>query len=328
MKSLVTGSNGFIGSHLVDYLLTKGHQVRCLVRKTSNLQWIHHLPVEFVYGDITATETLPPAVEGVDYVFHLGGTVRVAHESEFLRINHGGTINLLKACAEFNPQLKRFVFASSQAAAGPSNSMTPVRECDEAKPISRYGRSKRVAEEAVLDFAEKIPATIVRPPSVYGERDDDFLELFNYVNRGIKMLVGRGDKYISLIYIGDLVRGIYSAALSERSIGEIYFLTDMKPHSSNEIETEIARALNKKPFTIRFPELLIDLYAFVGETMARMRGRVAIVNKDKALEMKQSYWLVDGSKAKSHLDFKTEMSLEAGMKKTAQWYIEQGWLRR
>ena len=326
VKSLVTGSNGFIGSLFVDYLLERGHEVRCLIRKTSNLRWIKHLPVEFMYGDVTDALTLPPAVVGVDYVFHLGGTVRARDEAEFFRINHGGTLNLLEACKKHNANLKRFVLASSQAAAGPAISMSPVDEDDESRPISMYGRSKRAAEIAVMDYARILPVTIVRPPSVYGERDDDVLELFRYVKLGIKMLVGRGDKYISVIYIGDLLRGIYLAATSPRSIGETYFLTNLESVSSGDIQDVIASTLHKKTLTIRLPEFLIDFYAWISETTARFRKRVAIVNKDKALEMKQAYWLVDGSRAVSHLGFKAEVSLEDGIKKTADWYISQGWL--
>lgn len=326
MKALVTGSNGFIGSHLVEYLLEKGHSVRCLIRKTSNLQWIKHLPVEFVYGDVTNSESLPKVVEGMDYIFHLGGTVRARDEDGFLRVNHRGTKNLLDACIQHNGGIKRFLFASSQAAAGPAVSKTPVKESDEPNPISMYGRSKRVAEREVMEYADRLPVTIVRPPSVYGERDDDILELFKYVNMGVKLLVGKDDKYLSLIHVRDLVRGIYLAVTSDKSIGEIYFLTNMDHYTTDQIETQIAAVLGKKTITIRFPEFLIDFYAFVSESIARLRNSVALVNKDKALEMKQPFWLVDGAKAKAHLGFESEIPFPDGIRSTAEWYNDNGWM--
>ena len=180
MKALITGSNGFIGSHLAERLLNHDYQVKCLVRKTSNLRWIKDLPVEVVYGDIADLNSLLPSVAGVDYVFHLSGALRANNENEFYRINQGGTKNLLEACRQQNPNLKRFVCVSTQAAAGPSIDGIPLTESDDPHPISIYGKSKQLGEQVVLEFQKFFPVTIIRPPIVYGPRDDDFLEAFEY----------------------------------------------------------------------------------------------------------------------------------------------------
>lgn len=325
MKALVTGSNGFIGSHLVELLLKKNYQIKCLVRKTSNLQWIKDLPVEFVYGDVTAPGSLKSAVRDVDFIFHLGGTVRAINWEGFYRVNAIGTKNLVEACAENAKRLKRFVFISSQAAVGPSPGDKMIDETDTPRPISLYGKSKREAEIIVWESRNIFPVTILRPPSVYGPRDDDILEIFKYVKRGIRPQIGNKQRKISIIYVDDLVRGIVLAAESKKAENQIFFLTD-KPIFWNEFTETIARVMNKKTIRIKLPEAVLSLAAFIGEISSKITKKAAILNKDKAREMKQLYWLVDGSRAEEMLGFKPEIDLQEGIRRTYQWYKMMGWL--
>ncbi len=326
MEALLTGSNGFIGSHLTEALLSHGYRVRCLVRKTSNLQWIQALPVEFVYGDVTDFDSLVAVVRNIDVVFHLGGTVRARDEAAFDLVNHTGTENLLKASREFNPGLKKFVFISSQAAAGPSPDGTPLKEDDPARPISMYGRSKRKAEEAVLSYRKDFPITLIRPPSVYGPRDDDILEIFKYVKRGIRPALGRKDKFISLIHVKDLIAGIVLAAEKEIANGRIYFLANPDPVSVSEFGGWIETAMGVKALTIRIPERIVEAMAVISEYFAKLRHRVALLNRDKAAEMKQRYWTVDSSRAQKELGFTAHIPVAEGVRETCAWYRSQGWL--
>ena len=326
MKCLVTGSNGFIGSHLVEKLLERNYQVKCLIRKTSNLRWIHNLPVEFVYGDVTDIDSLIPAVADMDFVYHLGGAVRAKTEAGFYQANYYGILNLLNACTKKSSPLKKFIFVSSQAASGPASQKLPRREIDPPQPISIYGKSKLKAEEAVLAYQKYFPVSIVRPPSVYGPRDDDILEIFKYIKWHIKPLLGQRDKYISLIHVYDLIKGILLISENSKSIGQIYFLANDKIYSIRDIESEIEKAMNKKAIQIRIPEIIIDLFSYLSEFRAKFSNKPALVNKDKALEMKQRYWLVDSTKAKNELGFRTEISLTEGIKETLVWYQQNGWL--
>jgi|GEM_PF-4278201 len=83
MKALVTGGNGFIGSHLVELLFSKQYSVRCLVRKTSDLTWLKGLNVELVYGDLFDEDALRDAVKGVDYVYHSAGVTKAKTRTSF-----------------------------------------------------------------------------------------------------------------------------------------------------------------------------------------------------------------------------------------------------
>src|SRR5258708_1910555 len=126
MLILITGASGFIGSHLAEELHKKGYKLRCLVRKTSNLVCIKHLPIEYVYGDLYDEEALRQSVTGVDYIYHVAGTTKSRTREGYFRGNHLGTKNLLDAVREVKPNLKRFVLVSSMAGVGPAIIGTPL----------------------------------------------------------------------------------------------------------------------------------------------------------------------------------------------------------
>ena len=186
MKALVTGGTGFIGSHLTEALIRKGVQVRCLLRKTSDLKWLKGLPIEFVHGDCNDKTSLEKAVRGVDWVFHLAGVTKAIKEETYFEVNGLGTENLIHACLENNPRLQKFIYISSQAAAGPSRNGCNKKELDPCEPVSFYGRSKRVGEELVLTHAHELPVLILRPSAVYGPRDKDIFAFFKCLSRRIK----------------------------------------------------------------------------------------------------------------------------------------------
>lgn len=326
MKALITGSNGFIGSFLVEELLKRKYQIICLVRKTSNLQWIKDLPVQFTYGDVTNFDTMVPAVKNVDFIFHSGGIVRARKEDDFFLVNSLGTKNLLEACKQYNPNLKRFIYLSSQAAVGPSNDGVPITEKNEPNPISNYGRSKLQAEQVVSDYKKYFQVTIIRPPSVYGPRDDDILTIFKYVKLGIKPQIGKSEKKISIVHVKDLVRGIILAAEHKKAENETFFISNKDGCLWTEFDNLIADVMGKKGVFVKVPEFLLDVVAFVSEKIARISGKAAIVNSDKALEMKQKYWLVDSSKAEKILGFVNEINIKDGLRQTYLWYQQQGWL--
>lgn len=325
-KVLITGSNGFIGSHLVEHLLKQGYDIRCLVRPTSNLRWISQLPIELVFGSIADFESLLPAVRGVDYVYHLGGTLRSHDKNDFFKINVEGTRNILEACRQQQIHLNRFIYVSSQAAAGPSTDGKPLTEDDPPRPVSIYGQSKLQAEHVVLEFRQYFPITIVRPPVVFGPRDDDLLNIFKTIKWGLKPVVGKDEKLFSLIYVLDLVRGIQLAGEHPQAENEIFFLADSLVYSWLDIENAIAKTMAQKTLTIHIPEIGLDLAANVNEQLCRLLNRDPMLNRDKVMEMKQRGWQVDSSKAKRTMGFVTNYTLDQGLAETYRWYRQHRWL--
>lgn len=326
MRVLITGSNGFIGSHLVEKLLSKGYEVFCLVRKTSNLKWIQHLPVNFIYGDVVDYLSLIPAVENMDYIYHAGGIVRAKSENEFNRVNCEGTKNLLKACRQFNPNIKRFTFISSQAAAGPSFDGSPLKESETPHPISAYGRSKLKAENEVMQYADIFPVTIIRPPSVYGRRDTDVFVIFKTLKFGLKPVVGFGEQKISMIHIDDLVRGICLATEHDKAQNQNFFMADPVNYVWLDVLNLMSRVMGKKAMVIRVPPVFLNAMALLNEKSSRIFNYEAVLNVDKAREMRQRDWLISNEKAEELLSFKPEIELEDGLKETVAWYRNHGWL--
>lgn len=323
---LVTGGTGFVGSHLVDHLVQKQYTVRCLVRKSSDTRWLAGKNIEFVYGDLFDDEALRNAVSGVEYVYHCAGITKAKTKEEYYRGNATGTRNLLHTVLKTNPSLKRFVHVSSQAAVGPSESMTPITEDREARPLTTYGKSKWEAERACHEVQDRLALTIVRPPVVYGERDKDVFEFFRTYSMGIQPMVGFTDKYVSMIHVADLVRGLVMAGENERALGQTYFITSKEVYNWKQIGEATRKAMNKRALRIRLPEFVVYIVAAFAETAALLSKKPALVNFEKAREMVQDYWTCDHTKAKRELGFEQEISLEEGVMRTVTWYVQQGWL--
>jgi dihydroflavonol-4-reductase len=325
--ALVTGGSGFIGSHLVELLLHKGYAVRCLLRKTSSTAWLKDLPITVVQGDVFDEKALATAVTGVDYIYHAAGVTKAKEKEEYYRANADGTRNLLNAAIHHAPNLQRFVQISSQTAAGPSPTATPITEEQSGQPITTYGKSKLKAEEECLKVKEKLPITIVRPPAVFGPRDKDVFEFFATMQKGLQPVVGFGEKYVSLIHVKDLVRGIVMAGESPNSIGQIYFIASKAIYGWKEVGQVTRAAIGRGAVTLRIPEAGVYVVATFAEFFALFSSKPTLINFEKARDMVQNYWTCDSSKAKRDFGYEQEISLEEGVRDTITWCRKQGWLK-
>lgn len=328
MKALVTGGNGFIGSHLVELLLKNTYSVRCLVRKTSDLSWVKDLQVEYIYGDLFDQKVLRDAAVDVDYVYHSAGVTKARTKEEYYRGNTTGTRNLLDAVTTHNPTVQRFVQISSQAAAGPSEGDIPITEETPPHPLTTYGMSKWRAEEECLKAARRIPVTIVRPPVVYGPRDKDVFQFFHTMSKGLQPMVGFSEKYVSMLHVADVVRGIVMAGESDASAGQTYFISSTKAYGWREIGEVTRAAMHGKALRLRIPEAGVFTIAAVAELLARFSSKPALINFEKARDMVQNYWTSDSSKAKRDFGFEQAISLEEGVSSTIEWYRQHGWLKK
>jgi dihydroflavonol-4-reductase len=327
MHALVTGASGFIGSHLVELLIKKGYTVRCLLRKTSSMAWLKDLPIEIVHGDVFDVAALEQAVKGVDYVFHSAGLTKAKKKIDYFKANAEGTQLLLDAAIKVNPSLRRFVFLSSQTAAGPSPTATPVNEEIEPHPITTYGRSKLAGEKIVLAAKDRIPATIVRLPAVYGPRDKDIYAFFKTMRGGLQPVAGFSDKFVSLLHVGDVVRGILMAGESPAASGQTYFLSSSRIYGWDEIGRISREVLGRKALTVRIPEWGIYTISAFAEFFSLFSPKPALINFEKAKDMVQDYWTCDSGKAKRDFGYEQQISAEEGIKDTIGWYIKQGWLK-
>ncbi len=326
-KSLVTGATGFIGSHLVDALLEKGHAVRVLARTNRPSEFLKDKKIEIIKGDYADIESLKKAVEDMDYIYHVAGVTKALDEKTYIQGNVVATEHLLRATLAANPTLKRFLHVSSGAAAGPSPSAEhPIDETAPPKPVTLYGKTKLQAEEVCKQFFHQLPITIVRPSIVYGERDKDLLEHFKAIKLGIMPIFGLSEKKYDYLYVKDLIDGMIAAAESDKTKGEIYFLSGTA-HSWEEIGEAAKKALGKT-FALKLilPDWLSATLAALVEEINKAQGKISILNRDRARDGKERYWTFSTKKAQRDFNFSPKTSLEEGFQRTVKWYQEKHWI--
>ncbi len=326
MKYFLTGATGFVGSWVADQLVKQGEEVHCLVRKTSNLRWLKDLPVHYHYGSLSEPESLEEGIAGADYVLHIAGVTKALSTDEFYKGNVQATGNILEVIKAVNPQVKRVVHVSSQAAQGPSPSADPLPEDAPMQPITDYGRSKLQAEEVVREFWDDLPITILRPPAVYGHRDSDVFEVFKNIKNGLNLKVGKVDQYVSIIHVFDLARGIILAAQHRNGAGEIYNICNPEACAWSSVIEILQRQMNKKVLNIPIPYPVAYLFGGLMEVGAHITGKPTILNRQKIKEVNNPFWVISPRKIKDQLGFETELSIEEGLRSTLEWYREQGWL--
>jgi nucleoside-diphosphate-sugar epimerase len=322
--ALVTGANGFVGSHLVRHLLARGHSVRALVRKSSNLELLDGVAPEFAYGDVTDESGLDDAVAGVDVVFHVAGVIAALDDAGFDRVNLGGTQRMLEAVQRAAPTVRRFVLVSSIAATGPAETDAPRRVDEPARPTSAYGRSKLRAETWLREHAGDVPWTIVRPPIVYGSGDSATLELFASAKRGIAVRLSGPDRPLSVVHVSDLAAGMELCATHDAARGDAFYLCGPEDLPMHEFQCRIAHACGRKPITVPVPAMLFRAIGACGDVVGRVRGRPAVLSSDKVSDALQRSWRVDGSYATERLGFRPQVSVDEGIREALAWYEARG----
>lgn len=318
--TLVTGGTGFIGGHLLEKLIMLGEPVRCLVRPSALLR---RLPsgVEECPGDLASGEGLERALAEVDTVIHLAGVTKALRPVDYRRGNALATGNLLRALGR---RAARLVHVSSLAAIGPSPDGTPLNEDAEPHPLTHYGRSKLEAERLVKDLAPE--AVIVRPPVVYGPRDTDVFRLLKSIANGVALEIAGPERWISMIYVADLVEGILAAARVPRAAGRAYFLAYPNPATWSVLRDTAARIMGRRPRVLRIPATAARGVGYCAEMWSRIQGKPSIVSREKIAEAECRWWTVDTRRAAAELGFEARTSLDEGLAATLAWYKEAGWL--
>ena len=327
MIAVVTGGGGFIGRNLVGRLLADGHVVRCLTRPESRgvPEGASAWPVRFDdVGSLTATE----ALAGADVVFHLAGVTSAARERDFDAANVVPTRNLLRAISD-RGVAARFVYVSSQAAAGPAAGPdAAVVEADTPRPVEAYGRSKLAAERVVEAFADRVATTVVRPCAVYGPWDRGFLPLFRLASRGLMVYPGIAGHSVSVLHVSDVVDGLLLAAQSNRAVSRTYFLASDHPVVWRDLGRSIANVVGRQVRHVEVPWALVRVASAAGEILGRLTGTVSLANRSRSTLARQPCWVCSASRARQDLGFRERSSLPDALRDTYLWYARHGWLGR
>lgn len=264
MKALVTGANGFTGSHLVKALEKRGDSVVALVRKSSNLARLSACNVQLIYGEITDRDALQQAMAGVDTVFHTAAYVELGlvNETQMQRVNVEGTRAVLEVAQKYG--VSKVVYCSTIGIYGDTGGkvVDETFKRTQTNFSSAYDRTKYEAQQLVDQFAaQKLPIVSVMPSGIFGADDPHFGPVLQqYLKGWLKLWVG-GDRITGIVHVDDLVAAMLLAA-EKGKIGEHYII------SAGDLTTREMFELLSKETSISVPgEVPKPLVRLVGNIL-------------------------------------------------------------
>lgn len=296
----ITGGTGFVGSHLLDSALAEGHEVRALTRRTQppreGVTWIE--------GALDRPDSLARLVEGADAVIHVAGVINAPDRAGFVAGNIEGTRAMIRAAEEAG--VARFIQVSSLAAREPG--------------LSDYGWSKAEADAAVM--ASRLDWTIVRPPAIFGPRDQEMLELFRLAQRHIVPLPPSGGR-LSVIAVEDLVELLLRLATTDLLLHEIIEPDDGAARGWNHpgLVRAIAEAVGRRALPLPLPRVVLSGVAALDRLA---RGPRAKLTRDRVAYFCHPDW-VSHARPPEHV-WRPRRDTSEALAETARWYRAHGLL--
>ena len=312
-RILVTGASGFIGQHLVQYLINHNFEVTVVIRKENN--FFPSNVTQFIIKDIGFDSNWAVALKNIECVIHLAGRAHVLNDknsdplTEFRRVNTAGTINL--AHQAIKQGIKRFIFISSIGVNGNINNK-PFTVNDIPNPIEPYAVSKYEAELELqkLTNDSKMKTVIIRPPLVYGSNaPGNFARLIKIINKGIPLPLGSINNKRSLVALDNLIDLITTCINHPSAKNETFLVSDDEDLSTTDLLHRMAVALGKPSRLLPIPSSLLNI------------GATLLGKKEVAQRLCGSLQ-VDIKHTKKTLDWKPPVSIDEALKKTADAFIE------
>lgn len=320
MKVLVTGGTGFIGRNLINTLLKKGYKVRALVRTPGKIKWPGE--VEEVKGDVLIYETLPPAMEGVDGIFHLAGVISTRKKDEkfMYEINYIGSKNVFEA--SYQAGIKKFLYLASIFALGTGTKEKPADENVEynlGHLKIPYFRAKRAAEMESLRYLEKgLPIIYVYPTFCLGPGDEYISSsrlVVDFLKGKIPVVPPGG---FNAIDVRDTASGLI-LGYEKGKIGEKYLIGGTNI-SYRDFLKKMSEITGKKAPSISLPPWLVKITGILLDPIMKNPP----VDYGTGL-MAGYYWYYDDSKARRELGH-TSRPLKETLKDAIDWFIRKGYI--
>lgn len=324
-KVLVTGANGFIGSHLIEKLVSQGHQAIALVRKSSDLQFLNPFNIEIRYADVRNYDSLVNAFKGIDVVIHNAGLASDwGNYRVFEEINVNGTKNVAQASIAKN--IKRIVYMSSTAIHGFGSKTIMNEESPKNHNDFPYSKSKQVAEDWLFNFAKSsdIEITAIRPGNVFGPRDHTFMKKYiKAILEGKAAEINGGTSKTCPTYVENLADAVVLACFHPKAINESFIITDGWDIDWKDFNNTVLKALPIQKKMTSYPYILAYSAGWILEKIYSMirSSQPPLITTYRVQNGGKNYFF-SIEKAKSILGFSPTISLEEGIRKTVQWYFE------
>ena len=323
---VVTGSTGFIGSHLIDYLVGHGCTIHALVRETSDQRWLNKSDQVKVHVVDFAKSSPISCLEKADYVSHCAGLTKAKTRDDYFCGNVFSCEVLYERCVAIGSNLKAIVHLSSLAAAGPNVQGEAAQEKDSCKPVTYYGESKLAGERIALNYSSLLPIVIIRPPVVYGPREENFFIYLKTLSQGWNIKIGTTRRELSLVYVTDLVRAMVRAAVCYPKNEKIYYVTDGEHHIWNDISGSAMKILNVRAKALFIPKVLLTFLSSISETLAWFGPKPALFDRQRVIDICQTSWIASPKSFFESHDFQPKYNLAKGLKETIDWGKKNNWL--
>ncbi len=327
MRVLVTGGTGFTGKALVKRLVDEGHEVVALDYKeglgTDELrQW----GVEVVLGSVLEDEAVSRCMRGVEIVHHLAAAFRELDvpETHYYNVNVEGTRKVLEAAAKEG--VRKFVYCSTCGVHGnvenpPADEDAPIR------PADYYQRTKYLAEPIVREFHEAgMHTSILRPAAIYGPGDPErFYMIFKRVSTGTFPMFGDGKTLYHPLYIDNLVDAFLLVMEPERGDGGTYLIADEEFVEIEDLVRRVAKALD---VDLRIPHYPVGPLVVAGHVCEKVCKPLHIKPPifPRRVDWFRQNRAFDIGRAKRELGYEPRVGLDEGLRRTAEWYREKGYL--
>ena len=299
----VTGGTGFVGGHLIAAARAAGWSLRALTRgwrpPEDGIDWVE--------GALDRPDSLARLCAGADAIVHVAGLINAPDRAGFEAVNVGGTAAMVDAarCAG----VRRFVHISSLAAREPG--------------LSDYGWSKAKAERVIA--ASGLDWTIVRPPALYGPGDRETFELFRMARRGLALLPPKGGRF-SLLHVEDLGRLVLAILAEPETQGATYEPDDGSENGwdHRHFARTLGRILGRRAATLAMPKMVVKGASRLDRLVRRDRAKLT---PDRARYYCHPDWVVTAEARPPASLWSPAIRTPTGLKATAEWYRQQGWLK-
>lgn len=322
---LVTGATGFIGSHLLPILWQHDWQITTAVRNSNNLSKIPFTISKNVkVGEINSNTDWQESLEEIDTVIHLAARAHIIQEkisnseTEFIKVNTEGTINLVKQSIQAG--VKHFIFISSiHAMTTQSNQI--LSETSPCQPDSPYGSSKLQAEQALINLAKdsNITWTIIRPTLVYGHGNRANMErLMKLVTKGLPLPFGAIKNRRSFVFVGNLVDAIVTCVNHPKAANQIFLVSDGEDVSTPELIRLIAQQMEQYCKIVPVPPGVLKFLGYAGD-VAQFLSKKSMPLNTYSIDRLLGSLFVDSSHIQKTLSWQPPFTLEQGLAQTIRF---------